>query len=110
MTGTGPVEAPQQVVENESRPESQRCPASLGGPGWSIGQTYVRVDGDHELERFEQVVGNPGQDLLLSQAFGHQLELELRQVPNSSVEQFGGPPRSAGGDVVLLDQCDPEAA
>ena len=95
MTGTRPVEATQQVVENEPGPEGQRRPASLRCPVRGVGQADVRVDRNHELEGFEQIVGDPGQNLLLPEAFGHQLELELGEVADPPVEQLGRPPRSA---------------
>ena len=109
MPGARPVEATQQVVENQPGPESHRCPAPLGRPGRGVGEADVLVDRNHELEGLEQVVGDPGQDLLLPEALGHQLELELGQVPDPAVEQLGRPARGPGGEIVLLDQRHPEA-
>ncbi len=108
MSGTGPVESTQEVIQQEPGPQGQRCSASLGCPGGSVGQADMLVDRDHELERFEQIVGDLGQDLLLSQPFGYELELELGQVPNPAVEELGRPPGGPGREVVLFDQGNPE--
>ncbi len=67
------------------------------------------VHGHHELERFEEVVGDAGQDGLLAQPLGDEAQVQLGQVAHAAVQQLGGAARRAGGEVGLLDEGDVEA-
>ncbi len=50
------------------------------------------------------------QPLALGQVLVDQLVLVLLEVAQSPVHELGGLRRSARGEVVLLDQCGPQAA
>jgi hypothetical protein len=67
------------------------------------------VDGNHELEGFEEVVGDTGKHPLFSQPFGDELKAKVGQIADTAVKELGRPPRGARGPVGLFDQSYLEA-
>ena len=86
---------------------AQRCQQVVGRhPGPHIGPFPHRVlQGVQEPDRRGKVgTEQVEHQIALVEGFHHQLEVELFQVPQSSVEQFRRAAGSTGGVVPLLDE------
>ena len=70
----------------------------------------MRLVGQHELERRDDVRGDPEQHLALGERLGDEAELELLEIAQAPVDQLGARRRGGAAEVALLDQHDLEAA
>jgi hypothetical protein len=106
VTVAGATEATEDVVQGQPGTERNRSDPALRRPLRCVGEPVLLVDRDHELERVVQEVGDVIEDLLFAQALGHEVELEVGQISDATVEQLRGARRGPLGEIGLFDEPD----
>ena len=74
------------------------------------GRPHAGLMRQHEAHRPDQVRRHPQQDLALGQRLAHEAEPAVLEIAQAAVDELGGGGRGAGGEIVLLDQEDAQAA
>ena len=73
-------------------------------------RAQVRLPGQDETQRMDQVRGLPAYRLTLTQRFAHQAELALFEVAQAAMDQLAAGTGGVCGQVMLLAEQDAQAA
>ena len=90
------LSAAEVIVDEEAEPEHP-------------GRAQAGLDRQDEAHRADEVRRHAQHHFALGERFAHQTKPAVFEIAQPPVDELGGSRRSAGGEIVLLDQEDAQA-
>ncbi len=87
-----------------ARPEADRSQRSRRQPAWEVHDPPAPEKRYDEVQVGVEEVSRPAQHILFPQTLADHPQPHMGEVPDTAVQQLGGPSRSRAGKVVLLHQ------